>query len=212
MRTGRVAVSGLLIAALTGCSVGGASDGDQGSSAPGGTAGETGYASSDEALADLAEMYEIQDPPVVEPIRHITPAESKTLIDECMTDRGWPVVDGHIQFTSEQRDSLNMDSYICAAQYPIRPEYLQPLDGAAWGRIYDYWVNEALPCLESEGLTVNEPPSRETFVERRAWTPDSDQVRDQVRDRVRQGEYPDIEHVFTEVCPVSPPEEVQLGS
>lgn len=200
------------LAALSGCSAGGASHDDHEASGLGGTAGQAGYPSSDEALADLAEMYGIQDPPEVDPIRHITPSESKILIDECMRGRGWSVVDGHIQFTSEQRDSLNMDSYICAAQYPVRQEYLQPLDAASWGRIYDYWVSETVPCLNSEGLTVNEPPTRETFVERRAWTPDSDAVRDQVRDRVSQGEYPDIEHVFTEVCPVSPPEEVRLGS
>lgn len=200
----------LVLSVLVGC----ATSGPPGEIAEdvSGSAGGVGYASTEEALADLAEMYGIQDPPQVEPIREITPAESKRVYDECMVERGWPVVNGHIRFTQDQRESLNMDQYICKAKYPIRQEYLQPLDEAAWGRVYDYWVSETLPCLESEGLVIAEPPTRETFVERRAWTPDSDAVRDQVRDRVGQGDYPDIEHVFTEVCPVSPPEEVRLGS
>lgn len=77
-------------------------------------------------------------------------------------------------------------------EYPIRQEYLEPLDEADWGRIYDYWMSETVPCLESEDLVIAEPPTRETFVERRAWTPDSDAVRDQVRDRVSRGDYPTL--------------------
>jgi hypothetical protein len=174
--------------------------------------GEVGYRSMEEALADVAEMYGIQDPPEVEPVREITPAESKEVIDQCLADRGWPVEDGHIQFTSDQRDSLDMDSYICTAMYPIRQEYLEPLDEAAWGRIYDYWVSETIPCLRAEGLDVAEPPTKVTFVASRSWTPDNDHVRSQVEKRVAEGDYADAEHVFTAVCPVTPPPEVRLGT
>lgn len=157
-------------------------------------------------------MYGIEDPPQVDPIREITPAESKEVHDQCLVERGWVMSEGGFTYPADQRQAFFLESYICIASYPIRQEYLEPLDEAAWGRIYDYWVSETVPCFRAEGLDVSEPPTKETFLEGRAWTPDSDYVRSQVEERVQQGEYPDTEHVFTTVCEVTPPPEVRFGS
>lgn len=157
-------------------------------------------------------MYGIDDPPVVSPVREITPAESKQVFDECMAERGWSVENGHIQFTAEQRSSLYLDRYICAAMYPIRQEYLEPLDEPGWGRVHDYWLGETVPCLRAQGFHVPDPPTKRTFIEERSWTPDGDDVRTQVEEPVLEGEFPDVEHVFTSVCPVTPPPEVRLGT
>lgn len=201
-----------VVMALTSCGSQGPPQESNTDDAAASSGGSFGYTSSEEALADLAEMLQISDPPVVEVVREITPAESKQVVDECLADRGWPVVDGGIEFAPDQEASLNMDIYRCSAMYPIRQEYLEPLDDAAWGRIYDYWVSETLPCLRSEGLDVEDPPTRETFLGSRAWTPDNENVRDQVMELVQQGEYPAAEHVFVDVCPVTPPPEVRFGT
>jgi len=214
MRFVRVLLATLLASSLGACAQEAPppNPGDDSSQVTGSAAEEVGYESMDEALADVAEMYGIEDPPHVEPVREITPAESKEVLDQCLADRGCPWVGGHIQFTAEQRDSLDMDHYICIAMFPIRQEYLEPLDQAAWGRIYDYWVSETVPCLRAEGLDVAEPPTRVTFVESRSWTPDSDHVRSQVEKRVTAGAYPNTEHVFTALCPVTPPPHVRFGT
>lgn len=163
-------------------------------------------------IAAVAEMLGIEDPPEVEPTREVTPAESKAVVDECVVERGWPMDEhGGFSYPEEQSAAFDIDYYVCIASYPIRQEYLQPLDDAAWSRIYDYWTTTTVPCLRDEGLEVAEPPTRETFLASRAWTPDDSSVRRQVEDLVAQGRYPGVEHVFTQVCPVSPPEDVRLG-
>lgn len=162
----------------------------------------------EEVLAGAAEMYGIEDPPKVEPVRQITPAESMDLINECLVERGWTMSDGTFTYPDEQDEAFRTDSYICTASYPIRQEYLQPLDDTAWENIYDYWVAKTLPCLRGEGIEATNPPSLETFMATRSWTPDDRHVRQQVEDLVSQGKYPSTEYVFTTVCPVSPPAEL----
>ena len=170
-----------------------------------------GPATFAEVLGDVAQMYDIQDPPPVEVIHEITPAESKKVLDDCLAERGWTMVNGSFQFPGEQHDAFKLDSYVCIASYPIRAEYLTPMDDAGWRRVYDYWVRVTVPCLTQHGIDVPEPPSIETFLETRSWTPDGDEVRDQIERLVSIGKFPDVEHVFQKICPVSPPPEVRFG-
>lgn len=98
-------------------------------------------------------MHGIVDPPAVDVVREITPAESTQVFDDC----------------------------------------------------------QVVPCLQEQGIEVPEAPSLETFLAGRSWTADGDVVRAQLEDLVADGRRPDVEHVFTQVCPVTPPEEVRLG-
>ena len=201
---GIVAFSALV---LTGCGAISGGDG-AGESAEPDAAEPTTF---DEVLVGVAEMYRIDNPPIVEPIREITPAESLDVINACLVERGWAMSDGTFTYPEEQDEAFRRDSYICTASYPIRQEYLAPLDAAAWSRVYDFWQTATLPCLRAEGIVVSDPPTKETFIANPTWTPDGALVREQVEALVAEGKYPDAEHVFTDVCPVSPPPEVRLG-
>jgi hypothetical protein len=205
------------LSALSSC----ASPGGVGESTAGGSAvaaeSKTGQPVSSDAFAEqlrsVAEMYGIADPPAVEPVREITPVESQKAIDDCLAERGWTRhPKGGFEYPLEQQEAYNMDAYICTASYPIRAEYLEPLDEAAWRRIFDYWITETVPCLRAEGIDVPEPPTIETFLSSQYWTPDGDAVRGQVERLASEGVYPNAEYVFAELCPVSPPAEVRLGS
>ena len=66
-----------VVMALTSCGSQGPPQESNPDDAAASSGGSFGYTSSEEALADLAEMLQISDPPVVEVVREITPAESK---------------------------------------------------------------------------------------------------------------------------------------
>lgn len=47
----------------------------------------------EDELVALAEMFGVADPPVVKPVREITPMESKEVLDACLVERGWTMND-----------------------------------------------------------------------------------------------------------------------
>jgi hypothetical protein len=165
-----------------------------------------------EFLADFAAQQGLDDLPEVQVVRTVTPEESKAVVDECVADQGWAQLpDGTFQFPSEQDRAFAMAMYICYASYPVDAAYTGPLDQQQWAAIYDYWIDETLPCLADQGFSLPEPPSRETFLSSPTWSPDTPEVRDQVAVRVAAGELISHEYVFTDVCPVYPPAEIRKG-
>lgn len=152
------------------------------------------------------------DLPEVEVVRTVTPSESKQVVDECVADQGWAQLpDGTFQYPTEQDRSFALAMYTCYASYPVDEAYAEPLSEAQWDAVYSYWVEETLPCLSAEGYDVPEPPSRETFLSNPTWSPDTPEVRAQVSNRVATGELISHEYVFTDVCPVSPPDDIRKG-
>lgn len=155
---------------------------------------------------DLAELHGVEDPPSVEVVRRVAPAEQSALVGACMEERGWPVeVDpegGVVASVPDQQvTQLNESWYVCWASYPPLEQYLRPLDDEQLGRLYDYYVDELTPCLRAEGHAVD-PPSRERWLHDRAtgqdWMP-----------------YFDVEGAPDEElerrCPASPEDDVLYG-
>lgn len=167
----------------------------------------------DEFLAEYAQQHGLERLPQVEVVRHVTPQESMGVHNDCVAARGWTQLpDGAFQFPSDQERAFALTMYECMAAYPVDPAYSQSVTKTQWRAIYQYWQQETVPCLEGEGFDVPEPPSEEAFLANpTSWSPDSPGVRDQVAARVAQGDYRDVEFVFTQVCAVSPPAEVRLA-
>ncbi|WP_298750331.1 hypothetical protein [uncultured Serinicoccus sp.] len=138
-----------------------------------------GGSTREEFLAELAVMYGIEDPPPVEVVRETTPGgDGLRLIGECLQERGWPVdiEDGGIfihEVPVEQQDALDLDQYICDAQYPVAAEYTDVSVEQSLTAHYKYLVEEYVPCVAEFGITVSTPPSLETYLAEQGmgWVP-----------------------------------------
>lgn len=50
-------------------------------------------------------------------------------------------------------------------KYPLDPQYTQPLTDERLAIVYDYFVEELVPCLEAEGYPIPDPPSKAQFID-----------------------------------------------
>ncbi len=165
----------------------------------------------EEDLAAVAEAAGITDPPVVTPVRTVSPEESKAVVDDCLVERGWSIdPDGSFSIHRTQQEQFEFDRYVCIASYPIGEIYLEPYDQRQWEVLYDYWVNEFIPCLASKGFDVVDPPSRETFLAApEEWHPIGDRgIHDQLSAAEAEGTIRSSNEFLAQVCPVSPGEDL----
>lgn len=108
----------------------------------------------------------------IEPIRTVRPDEVGPLRGACLQHRGIDVTigaDGSSLYfqgiPQEQQDRLQEEQAICIALYPLDDTYGGPLDDEELGRLYDYYVESLVPCLEAEGYSGFDAPSRDTYIE-----------------------------------------------
>lgn len=130
--------------------------------------------SDDEALQQylkqLAEEYQITDPPNVPIIRRIKPDESLPLLEQCLTSSGFPITQqGPYGYKPDvpaaQMPALHLAQYKCAASYPLQNRYLQPAGLAYYEAFYDYEVNVTVPCLAQQGYPQTNPvPTLQTYL------------------------------------------------
>lgn len=102
---------------------------------------------------------------------------------ECLTNQGFPTTvrpDDGISFseiTAEQVDAFHLEYYLCEARFPVDPAEFQVLTPHEIDSIYQYYVNELVPCLTREaGAEFTEIPTMQQFQEnwetgRNVWTP-----------------------------------------
>ena len=119
--------------------------------------------------------------PDVEQVRLIDPFEWAQVQAQCMRDEGFTDVvvlpDGGIKpgaGNDQQQSAYALARYVCNAKYPIDPKYTAPLSEVQIRAVYDYFLNDLVPCLEDNGHSVPEPPSLEVFIETFAtsrWSP-----------------------------------------
>jgi len=124
----------------------------------------SGPAGYDGLLEAQARQYGITDPPVVEVVRVVEPAEQPALIEECMAEAGFESDGGGWAVPVDQKDALGLAMYICYAQYPIDDKYLTPLTDIQREKIYRYWVDVRSPCLEDMGYEIPDPPTLESWL------------------------------------------------
>ena len=138
------------------------------------------YSSSDlqaraEYLKNLAEQAGIADPPQVDLIRFVSAQEWAEVHIDCMTSAGFPVSllpDGEGIDTSGIPEAQRFNGgpfqlarYECEAKYSIDPGASAQLSDDQLGVLYDWYVDVSAPCLESQGVDVIQPPSKQAFIE-----------------------------------------------
>lgn len=104
-------------------------------------------------------------------LREIAPLEFGDVIVACMAEFGFAAssVDGGEGVSFEpvpphRNQALETAYDECRARYPTAEIYTRPLTREQLGILYDYWIEERFPCLEAQGISGIEPPSRERFV------------------------------------------------
>jgi hypothetical protein len=109
--------------------------------------------------------------PSTEVVRVVSLDEWASVMADCLHDAGFPDVtaddDGGISYSSpaDQASQLALAKYVCSAQYPIDPKYTdEPTDDMV-GELYEYLTKVQVPCLEEQGITVPEPPSKTIYIE-----------------------------------------------
>ncbi len=127
-------------------------------------------------IDDLWDAFSRANPTVERPDvpveRIIRQSEWAEVVGDCVQGEGFPDVeigdDGSIGFSTEgdaQRAPYDLAMYVCQARFPLDPRYSAPLDDDALGRLYDFYVDEQVPCLEGQGFDIPEPPSRQQFID-----------------------------------------------
>lgn len=121
---------------------------------------------------------------------------------DCVHEAGFPEVtldpDGGIAYEGSQLPAYDLALYTCSARFPVDPKYTQPLDDEQLSKLYDYYTQELVPCIESEGYTAPEAPTRQYFIEHYlegAW-----QVYAGVADATQTGSMSEW-YRMNEVCP-----------
>lgn len=144
------------------------------------------------------------EPLPVELVREVSDEEYAEVQRECMTEAGWPPEDEGLSWNApaDQAEALGLAMYTCWAQFPTSIAFVQPYDYEQLDVIYDWVLDEAIPCYAEQGHIVKEVPSRESFAgeyfaTRGFWTP---------TDGLDLGMNETME--LEEVCPRMPPRDV----
>ncbi|MGO0576451.1 hypothetical protein [Ornithinimicrobium panacihumi] len=137
--------------------------------------------------SELADMYGITDPPRVEVLREVSPAEHIEMLARCMQEAGWTVEqneDGQWSFVvpTDQQEAFNLSSYVCEAQYPPAEQFRHPWAQEQTAFLYQFLTEEYVPCVQALGYEVSEAPTLEVFLAAgpSSWIP-SAQVGEQTR-------------------------------
>lgn len=115
--------------------------------------------------------------PTVDRIRIVAMDEAEAVHQECMVEAGY----ASYRFSSAAvfggaSKLERLAIYVCSAQYPVMPANYAIYSEAELGYLYDYFRDVSVPCLESAGYAVVDPPSREEFLDPGpyslgTWTP-----------------------------------------
>lgn len=99
--------------------------------------------------------------PAVDRIRIVSMAEAESVHKQCLIDAGYDSVRVNSTFGADNYERLAI--YTCSAQYPTPPSSLGLFSEEQLDFLYDYFMQVTVPCLEANGVTVADIPSREDF-------------------------------------------------
>jgi hypothetical protein len=125
-------------------------------------------------VEELAQAFEqengVPPPDDTEFVRFVEPTEYGEVHAACARDQGFGArgtFDGGTEYDVVPEDqglALHEAIYRCQVAYPVHPQYHVPKTEVQIRVIFDYYVNELVPCLVAEGYQVPEAPSWETFL------------------------------------------------
>lgn len=125
---------------------------------------------------DLKAQFPGVDIPDVHLVRFIAASEYAATRVQCLTEQGFSAAvmdDGGVAYgqpPAGQEQALAIADYLCSMRYPVDPTQNRMSDELL-RTLYDYYVNDLIPCLEREGFRVEDIPSWTTFSEGYADTP-----------------------------------------
>ncbi len=143
------------------------------SDAPDATAGTVEPPKDDDTLRveyveQMAHLYNIENPPDVAFVREVEDPERLDVVAACMQDHGFAtkVAAGGLQhdYPTDQAQAWSLASFECDVAYPPPVKYLRPLTDDQARIIYAHLRDEALPCLETQGVKGVELPSEEKYL------------------------------------------------
>jgi hypothetical protein len=179
-----ILVTGALLALLgAGCSgAGDVSNAGPEASSPSGVAGAARDwdALRDEALAQEAEALGVHVPADATFVRYISPEEYGAVHARCMTEQGFEATktfDGGVRYApipDDQGEAQRTAAMRCKVMYPVHPRFHVPPTESELLALYQYYVDDLVPCLAREGYEGGEHPSWETFLA--AYLSDDDGV------------------------------------
>jgi len=99
--------------------------------------------------------------PEVERIRIVSMEEAEAVHTQCLIDAGYENTRLTTTFGADSYERLAI--YTCTAQYPTPPASYGLFSEEQLDFLYDYFMQVTVPCLEANGVTVPDIPSREDF-------------------------------------------------
>lgn len=123
----------------------------------------------------LQSMHPDVEIPDTELIRYVSLYEWAPAIVDCMLEQGFGaslLSDGGVSYEEPpagQEEGLAVAAYVCAVEYPV--ELTEQLNDVQLRKLYNYYVNDLVPCLADEGYDINDIPSFETFRDRYGSSP-----------------------------------------
>lgn len=166
-RAGRALMGAVItgVFALTGCSGDQADEPSAGSEAS--VAAEKAH--WEQAAKDLAEYYELSDPPEVEVVRYVSTEERDEVLTDCLGDSGWSVdAGGGVDVPAGQESRYKEAQYVCALKYPVPARYEQEWGDEQLRQQYAWTTEFVVPCLEEAGHPITNIPSESVFLD--MWT------------------------------------------
>jgi len=171
----------------------------------------------DESAKSFAQSLDIVDPPVVALVRWTSQFDWGPTIAQCLQDAGFNIVGAANGISAPdgigaaQSSAFNLAYYTCFAEYSMNPTFNQTYTADQWGLQYDYDVEWLVPCLAAFGVTVSQPPTRQTFIAQGlqagfpTWSPGSE------ADLAYQAKSWDENAAMIQTCPFDPPNEYMWG-
>jgi hypothetical protein len=122
-------------------------------------------------LPSMAEFDRVTDPPEVEFVRWTSRTDLGPTMEACLREQGFEsagsgsTLDFPGDLPASQYDAQNRAMYICHAKYPLHPSAYGIWSGdERMGLLYDYLVEWYVPCVAQLGITVSEPPTKESWL------------------------------------------------
>lgn len=165
-------------------------------------------------LADQAEMFGLDDPPQVTPLRVVFRDEYYAVQQSCLADQGFETElgpDGEgltVELADGQAEAHYLADYICSARFPLHAAYSRDLTEAQLRVYYDWNREEVASCMANRGYEPSEPPSFPVFVEtyrsgRGLWAP---------FDAVADTEFTKTMADLSTHCTLEPPDDDVFGN
>lgn len=147
-------------------------------------------------------------------------ADQVLAIVPCMAALGIPIriVDDGVVLTDggPQEEEVREASAVCNDRYPVHPRHLRPLEPDQLSRLYDWYVQESVPCLQGQGVSVEPAPPRADFIRDypMSWHPHSSVQMEPLRRTGADGasvqgtaEW----ELLRQACPELPPDRLLTG-